>query len=168
MKAKELQIGDLVQICSSKYDETLINTFHPITGWSLKIGDVIPVVEILSNGINPEWDGQENYGHILEVQLAPIPLTAEMLKKNGFFVSMGSYPNRLFCNKQEEYCVEISDSVCSKGDFSFCVMQYSEFEPYSSAFICDCKYVHQLQHALRLVGLADIADNFKAEIALNT
>ncbi len=90
----------------------------------------------------------------------PIPLTVEILKKNGFY-AYGNYPNRYFYNKDEGYCVEMSDCVCSKGDFSFCVMSHSELEPYNAAFVADCKYVHLLQHALRLVGLSDIAENLK-------
>ena len=29
--------------------------------------------------------------------------------------------------------------------------------------LCSANYVHQLQHAVRVMGLADLADNFKIE-----
>lgn len=86
----------------------------------------------------------------------PIPLTAEILKKNGFY-AYGNIPNRYFCNKDEIYCVEICDGLFS----NFCVMSHSEFELFCTEFVADCRYVHILQHALRLVGLGDIADNLK-------
>jgi len=86
----------------------------------------------------------------------PIPLTVEILKKNGFY-AYGNFPNRYFCNKDEIYCVAICDGIFSK----FCVMSYSEFEPFDAVFVADCRYVHLLQHALRLVGLGDIAENLK-------
>lgn len=158
MKAKELQIGDLVQICNSKYDATLGNIYHPITGWSLKIGDVIPVVEILSNGINPEWDGQENYGHILEEQLAPIPLTAEMFEKNGWEKRQIGNATVYFIPKTVFYLTKSYNE-----GFSIGVLLNDKM-----LNLLRIQFVHELQHALRLGkysphDLVSLADNFKAE-----
>ena len=74
----------------------------------------------------------------------PIPLTPEILEKNGW--------------KETEYWHEYKDGNT--------IIQYSlsniwgiineiEIEHFK------CEYVHQLQHLLRLCGLDELADNFK-------
>lgn len=87
----------------------------------------------------------------------PIPLTAEILEKNGF--------------KGEGYLILELD------EFSY--LEYYPFEgrlrkiwhgidewnnhsdTKDITFQCHCKYVHELQHALRLCRLNEIADNLK-------
>ena len=77
----------------------------------------------------------------------PIPLTAEILMANGF--KKGSYvggyyselsPFRVYCDGKDE----CSFSTLFDDEIHF-----------------TCSYVHQLQHALRLCGVPDLADNFK-------
>ena len=77
-------------------------------------------------------------------QPQPVPLTPEILKKNGW--------------EETEYWHEYKDGNT--------IIQYSlsniwgiineiEIEHFK------CEYVHQLQHLLRLCGLDELADNFK-------
>ena len=79
-----------------------------------------------------------------ELIFAPIPLTYELLKKNGW--------------KEEELWYEYLDD---KATIQSCLpdmrgiineVEIKEFQ---------CKYVHQYQHLLRLCGLDELADNFK-------
>lgn len=72
MKANELMIGDWVEV--------------PFLEGKPKI---VKVEEILYDEINPEWDETENYGGIKIKYVKPIPLTPEILKKNGFTHSFG-------------------------------------------------------------------------------
>lgn len=90
-----------------------------------------------------------------------IPLTGEILKKNGFEVD-----NRV--PWKSNYGVRCSYSKMFEEDF----VNIDEFEE-SGLFefgINHClwqgvtiNYVHELQHALRLAGFNDLADNFKVE-----
>ena len=74
----------------------------------------------------------------------PIPLTTEILEKNGW--------------KETEYWHEYQDN---KNTIQCCLPELRgkingiEIEHFK------CEYVHQYQHLLRLCGLDDLADNFK-------
>ena len=73
----------------------------------------------------------------------PIMLTSEILKKNGW-----KHSNRLMITRIDDndfYWSEELGGILYKNQYN----------------ICDCKYVHNLQHALRLCGLNKLADNFK-------
>jgi len=85
--------------------------------------------------------------------IRPIPLTAEILEKNGFAKKLNKH-----CYHDEdtriliEYykgCILIDITV---NEYCEDEVTYSLPEPY---------YVHQLQHALHLCGLNELADNFK-------
>lgn len=80
----------------------------------------------------------------------PIPLTVEILEKNGF-------------EKVEEssFVIKRIDFFVKLWIMPLCV----EFE-YQSYFDTNemrivIEYVHELQHALRLCGLNELANNFK-------
>lgn len=77
MKIKDLMIGDLVRIKGDIPDDAY--WLHDMLPWQ-----TIKVEEILSNGINPDWCDGEINDYIPEDAIEPIPLTAEILEKNGF------------------------------------------------------------------------------------
>lgn len=81
------------------------------------------------------------FDSIFEERLEPIKLTEEMLKVNGF-------------EKTGDY-VSIHENGARFETYGNHVFSYR------SNVICDIFYVHELQHALRLCGLNDLADNFK-------
>lgn len=104
-------------------------------------------IQIYSTGDNGAY---ANTGDTLwvfednEYKPQPIPLTPEILEKNGW--------------EETEYWHEYEDGNT--------IIQYSlsniwgiingiEIEHFK------CEYVHQLQHLLRLCGLDELADNFK-------
>lgn len=77
-------------------------------------------------------------------ELTPIPLTAEILEKNGWT------HNGIFSD------IKIDENT------SFSWADRLGAQLYQNGYhMCDCKYVHTLQHALRLCGLTDLADNLK-------
>ena len=82
------------------------------------------------------------------VEFEPIPLTTEILEKNGF-VRLGKQYNIWMC-RGFGFSLKLVDGV-----FGY----YEQGHPYYPTFIT--KYVHELQHALRLFGQNDLADNFK-------
>ena len=95
-----------------------------------------------------------------------IPLTKEMLDANGFRYEHESGP----------FYRSILGSYFSTSEYCVCVEWKETSEGRKICYI-DCKkrkdgrgnsatirrefYVHTFQHALRVVGLSDIADNFK-------
>lgn len=79
-----------------------------------------------------------------EATIQPVPLTAEILEKNWFKSDTNVFG---LCDYElsERYILE------NRGD-RFCVVK--RILSYGSTFhMVDVKYVHQLQHALRLLGI---------------
>lgn len=91
----------------------------------------------------------------------PIPLTKEILKVNGFNIGAedqilkGWYDNELkgqdfYCNARGELGYSIATTMIESADGGMYPCEFA-----------DVKYVHELQHALRLCDLNELADNFK-------
>ena len=80
-----------------------------------------------------------------EDKIEGIPLTPEILKKNGW-----KRVDEIFMEKRVD-----DNTYFSWADRCGAVLYQN------GHYMCDCKYVHELQHALRLCGLNEIADNFK-------
>ena len=80
-------------------------------------------------------------------QPEPIPLTPEIMKKNGFWEMENVN------NGAEEYI------VYAIAGLTFHYNRDNDY--YFPNTPISWKYVHQLQHALRLCGLDELADNFK-------
>lgn len=75
----------------------------------------------------------------------PIPLTVEILEKNGLeFIDDGNDAIIFLC------CDMFWAKLCV-GDCFWSIGVHSEDR--LDAGMCDVKYVHQLQHALRLAGI---------------
>lgn len=91
--------------------------------------------------------GVENAYFVEFSDVEPIPLTEEILKDNGF----------VFDGLIRSY----KKFKISKSFFSFALFKKYIIEIGEIAYTI--KYVHELQHALRLCGLNEMADNFKIE-----
>ena len=78
-----------------------------------------------------------------------IPLTSEILEKNGWEEKAPTQYRHNCC-----ICIDILDDSC------YCVYNYFDSFPYCKINLT-IHYVHELQHALRLCGLNELADNFK-------
>lgn len=85
--------------------------------------------------------------------VAPIPLTPEILEANGFSDRKNAGFQRL-PTKSIERLVTLyyRDGIFCDG---------VPFVDEDISMIKNIKYVHKLQHALRLCGLEELADNFK-------
>lgn len=80
--------------------------------------------------IDSEWSKD------MEERITPIPLTPEILEKNGWW--------------QDEI----------DGTYHNTMNVYGRKAPFSIFDGVAINYVHDLQHALRLCGLNELADNF--------
>ena len=118
----------------------------------LMIGDKV-MVKVLSQIPNTyvlhTWTAND---YSRDIQVKPIPLTPEILEKNGFVFDSDFWTiaNPRYNNvRMVRYCSideEVTDAFLGHWAFD---------ENYA------IDYVHELQRALRCCGLWDIADNFK-------
>lgn len=135
MKENELMVGDFVR---NKRTRTVI--------W---------VTEIDSDRgiINNESTGYCSETNIPIDDIEPIPLTAEILKKNGFKHYITEEDSDSF-----DYTEGNLGYVFNKTEYGYmsCIDMTGSFT--ITGLI---KYVHELQHILRLCGLGERADNFK-------
>ena len=120
MKANELMIGDKVMV---------------------KVLSQIPNTYVLHTWIANDYSR--------DIQVKPIPLTPEILEKNGF-IKVNS----------QRYDYGYPDTNCyvkvnPKKNMIHVNGRNANSNLYSHSF------VHELQRALRLCGLDELADNFK-------
>ena len=105
------------------------------------------IVKVVSfdGGINCCWIGADCFlGLVACEDLSPISLTPEILEKNGW------KHDGIFMDKR------IDENTCFSWPDRLGAVLYR-----NNYHMCDCKYVHTLQHALRLCELDELADNFK-------
>lgn len=135
MKGLKLQLGDYVFIKSPSGDTALIKiaAIH-----QKKVG-----YHNTPNKLN--W--------VRISLLEPIPLTAEILEKNGFKHCATEEDGDYFDNREGDlyYCLNrTADGYMSCIDVT-----------HSFTISGLIKYVYELQHILRLCGLDELADNLK-------
>ena len=141
MDAKELMIGDKVRV---------------------KVLSQIPDTYVLHT-----WTAND---YSRDIQVKPIPLTPEILVKNEFdpetFLT-AEWEKEVYFKEFSSCVVEPDDS----GKYIFGTTIYwnkkdgdgspIDWGTMYDSRICNLQYVHELQHALRLCGLNELADNFK-------
>ena len=149
MKCKELQIGDWVQ------DK---NGFQcQIIG----VGDDYAYATFEDNDGDPwEFDDKDD-------QPEGIPLTKEILDANGFRYEEdnGQFYRSILGSHyyMSEYCVCVECRETSGGS-KICYIECAKNnDGRREKIVCvmEALFVHTLQHALRLIGLSEIADKFK-------
>jgi len=113
-----------------------------IYDWVVLNGLPYRVLDFDSNGIITEYCLGEPSKH--ESNFEPLPLTDEILKANGFDETL---------LRHGEYWCEYS-KLYESYRFTASMSGIEEMRIYID-------YVHELQHALRLCGLNELADNFK-------
>ena len=127
MKCQELQIWDW------------ITDGHGLPMQITNVGDDYAYATFEGNEGDPwEFDDKDE-------QPQPIPLTTEILEKNGWARTGIFFTEKRIDENTHLRWADICGSVLSQGNY----------------YMCDCKYVHTLQHALRLCGLDELANNFK-------
>ena len=151
MKATELMIGDWVCL----KDDTKCE-------FPLKVDGV------LTDDISLEGEG---FLGGVDGLIRPIPLTPEILEKNGWYFGLTSD------EEDAEYCLggchydrhwtydegagSISLLFPNDADGGELIIDDQSFNRHLNLVFCDTLHVHELQRALRLCGLDELADNFK-------
>lgn len=135
MEAKELMIGDWVYLKTDEYGKQ-----------PCKVREILGHRLIVSNLKGYVWSNEDT-----EEWFEPIPLTPEMLLKNGF---VRKYEDCFIVYENKDYVqieMGINHRLFADGRF------------YLREVIHRLHYIHELQHALRLCGRTELADNFKVE-----
>ena len=141
MKCNELQFGDWI---------TDNNGFK----WQIIcVGDDYAYATFEGNEGDP-WEFEDK-----DDQPQPIEITAELLKANGWIV----YDSRVLINIGSSFSVKNEGNIhleFKEGELSVW-FDYANNDGVYSDIVIPVKYVHQLQHVLRLAGMTDMANNFK-------
>lgn len=113
--------------------------------WVLVNGHPTLVIDFDGNGINTQWDHSKYTGVFARFEnIAPIPLTADIITKFGFNHLEGNHYRMTVASSQ----VDIHQLGISVW---FVEVEELKWDmPTQSAIVCS---VHQLQHALRLFGI---------------
>ena len=95
-----------------------------------------------------DWVDCESWDELSLNDIEPIPLTPEILEKNGFRIIFESELHVSYFQDIERFHTEVD--VDKIGIYQ----KLSMLDGLGNGVtIVECKYVHQLQHALRLCGI---------------
>ena len=129
----------------------ILNIYHTVTMATLKISDLSVGDWVICNGFKATIAGYNAESGSIQVltkqknkmwfgldDIEPIPITAEILDKNGF---------KCFCEDADTtlYGTPLCSIFHTKG-----TLRYKLYTPPASVV---CWNIHQLQHALRLAGV---------------
>lgn len=134
MKVSEPQIGDWVDCFGGSVKVTGIKTAY---------NDGEGFIIIMSPLKSVEHSFKSVY-------IKPIPLTTDILTNNGFIQDTIGSGLILNIDNSENLYVRYNGE-CRNVEISNNMYNIS----------CPIKYVHELQHALRLCGLSELAENLK-------
>lgn len=137
MKANELMIEDWVYLNTDEGEKL-----------SCKVREIFAHRLIVFNLKGAVWSNEDT-----EEWFTPIPLTEEILEKNGIKKRGDEYV--VFgWDGAKQWSVALEDF---KPHFDFWFITSSDRDLNVRGKI---RFVHELQHALRFCGLNDLADNF--------
>ncbi len=124
MKANELMIGDYIE--------------------HIEGSNPIQIEEIHTDGVI-----FSNVCYLPYEEIKPIPLTAEILEKNGFRKDLMYF----YLNIDDEKLLEFYTHEKRLRLWFDGVDEWVKATVKDLLFQCQCKYVHDLQHALRLCNI---------------
>lgn len=127
----------------------------------LMIGDWVNFGSFIRQVIQSDYYQDVNGDCVLD-GVKPIPLTADILEKNGWKKEFDKKPYMTFYHLEDEkywlmWCISEHTLDIQRQNKTL----LDQYNLCAERVVIACNYVHQLQHALRLCGLNDLADNFK-------
>lgn len=116
--------------------------------------------QLYENSEDGSLEVQMSYG--TWKKLEPLPISEEILKANGFKCINKNSAYTLMVMSDDGYIIEVY--ICATN----CVFDVEHNYILNKERVVDSThkcgfYLHELQHALRLCGLRELADNFKLE-----
>ena len=97
-----------------------------------------------------------------DCQPSPIEITEELLKANGWDIYYYKFGDATFptcCDKE----VNGTHLEWKREILTIWIDYEKDSDGLYSDIVVPCKYVHQLQHVLRLAGMTELANNFKVK-----
>ena len=147
MKETELMIGDIIM---AHYDDGETQCYFPSMVIAIFVDRLLCNDGVQIKSISSEYS---DFCDEDCINIEPIPITAEILEKNGFKVPIFAC---IFNPELLQFALPTNEFIPSK----FITLNISDNVFIMNDFI-QIRYVHELQHALRLCGLDTLADNFK-------
>jgi len=146
LKVTDLMVGDLVQI-KEKDGKKLVGAFRVVAIGKTYLAGVISC--FVNHGtVSISYIEDEKRVYETEIcNIEPIPLTPEILEKNDILYEKQSYYYVIEDDKDLECTYYIQQVL--QGDWVLGV----DIGAYDCSVFARVKYVHQLQHALRLCGI---------------
>lgn len=149
MKVEGLMIGDWV--CLEDENLPIEERYFKIEYLAISVG-----ASWVNQGTNAPiglGDG-ESLIPVFKDEVSPIPITTEILEKNGF------YDTSFEANRKYKYAIHTSEyQVCYYTKTNSFNVYKRGIDPFYTKDIFCCgfqnivKYVHELQHALKLCGI---------------
>lgn len=156
MKASEIMINDLIYVYGQ--NGNILAEPH----WYVRKVTADWLVAMDRSEANDKK--LKDYGVVIPEQqpfigdTKPIPLTEEILRENGFDIVQSGDSLIIWKQKDDEHGNEVYDITIYGAKGSVC---FDTSIRYHGAIRKNIKFVHELQHALRLCGLNELADNLK-------
>lgn len=158
MEITDLQINDWV------YDKSFTPSNFPCRIYSIEGRYPRRDKDFNDKPLIDVWVGDGFLTSHIE-NIEPIPLTTEILVKNGFAMEQ-ERPCKIYrlwlgdCYEEGFVCIAYHNF----DDGQHISLHIEAIPPHVlSTLTIEFTYVHELQHALRLCGLNELADNFKIE-----
>lgn len=137
MKAEYLMIGDWVKYITVTHDVDFIEDLIIDKGQSVT-EHIIKIASTDESGVFFKSKFDESFIFVSMKDVEPIPLTEEILEKNGFLQDS----NQIFYLKEN-----IKFGI--KKDIDYGYWFTNRADNYKE-YICTCDFVHELQHILKL------------------
>lgn len=146
MKVEDLMIGDLVHSISTIHNVSFLDNGVIQDEGYTTIRTPIKITTVSENCVSYYSNKLELYITLSSEDIEPIPLTPEILEKNGILYEKQSYYYVIKDDKDLECTYYISQV---QGDWTIGV----DIGAYDCSAFARIKYVHELQHALKLCGI---------------
>lgn len=138
MKAEDLMIGDWVKYIMVTHDDEFVDNLIIDKGQSTT-KHIIKIDTVADSGVFFKSKFDESFIFVSIKDLEPIPLTEEILEKNGF-------------EKDRDYGYFIGQS--NSGYYIYFNNNHLFIQAgYDAIEFAWCEYVHELQHALKMCGI---------------
>ena len=128
---------------------------NELTGKDLMVGDWVMLTDPINNGEKVQVKEIHGDGYItvdggITKMYEPIPLTVEILEKNGFIIKKKWAQLGNFGNSPLIMWHFVDDPILRNYNTELEIHQNDTGKVHVRI---PCKYVHELQHALRLAGI---------------
>lgn len=142
MRAEELMVGDFLIV---NKDGLCIKKGSVVRVRGIDADTIFRFGELIGSATCRPLDNTQFDGGIWCDYLDPIPLTPEILEKNASESNKNMFGGM-------NYALNADFFIENRGD-RFCLSRRMSGHKYSTFWVCDIHYVHELQHTLRLCGI---------------